>query len=606
MLCEEDKMINRWMRSLNVGLPIGLSIAALCGVGIAGFGALPAQAQTAIGIVLDDAPDGFLTDRQTLAESQSTGLEQVTSVSQLTDVKPTEWAFQALQSLVERYGCIVGYPDKTYRGNRALTRYEFAAGLNACMDRIQELIAAATADLVKKEDLEVLKKLQEEFATELAILRGRIDGLEVRTATLEKQQFSTTTKLNGELLTYVGDAFGDAAGKFNTTTMSYRARLNFDTSFNGSDRLRVRLQAANFGLFSAGNPNITNTGNGGYGAPQRFASTYPNAFSDEARVLPSFASEGKNNSSLYVHFLGYDFSLGDRLQLHFHAGETDPTFLGVDPISPFSDFATGSISNFANSNPLYYPMGNQAGVGFSYQLADWLTLAAGYAGQSAGGIGDPNLPAPSSGFFSGGYSAFSQLTLYLGRLTAGFFYMNTYTPQFGIDTLAGSNAAKVSTGGSFGIAEDDRVSGNFYNFVTNFKVSDKFQIGGWIGYANARVLGVATSGGSTGRSGDVSVLNYAVTLAFPDLGKTGNLGGVVFGMQPKVTSTSNSRVAEAIGLPDGERQDRNVGYHIEAFYRIQLTDNISVTPGVFWLTAPNMDSRNPGALIGVIRTSFTF
>jgi hypothetical protein len=52
-------------------------------------------------------------------------LSQVTSVSQLTDVQPTDWAFTALQSLVERYGCIAGYPDRTYRGQRAMTRYEF-------------------------------------------------------------------------------------------------------------------------------------------------------------------------------------------------------------------------------------------------------------------------------------------------------------------------------------------------------------------------------------------------------------------------------------------------------------------------------------------------
>lgn len=79
---------------------------------------------------------------------------QVTSVSQLSDVQPTDCAFQALQSLVERYGCIEGYPDGTYRGNRALTRYEFAAGLNSCLDRVNELIAAAaTADLVTREDL---------------------------------------------------------------------------------------------------------------------------------------------------------------------------------------------------------------------------------------------------------------------------------------------------------------------------------------------------------------------------------------------------------------------------------------------------------------------
>jgi hypothetical protein len=94
----------------------------------------------------------------------------------------------------------VGYPDRTYRGNRALTRYEFAAGLNACLDRVNELIAAGTADLVKKEDLAILQKLQEYFAPELVTLRGRVDGLETRTATLEKQQFSATTKLGGEVV----------------------------------------------------------------------------------------------------------------------------------------------------------------------------------------------------------------------------------------------------------------------------------------------------------------------------------------------------------------------------------------------------------------------
>ncbi len=86
-------------------------------------------------------------------------LAQVTSVSQLSDVQPTDWAFQALQSLVERYGVIAGYPDGTFRGNRSLTRYEFAAGVNAALDRIQELISAGTTDLVRKEDLAILLKI---------------------------------------------------------------------------------------------------------------------------------------------------------------------------------------------------------------------------------------------------------------------------------------------------------------------------------------------------------------------------------------------------------------------------------------------------------------
>jgi len=53
-------------------------------------------------------------------KAQSVSLGQITSVSQLSDVQPTDWAFQALQSLVERYGCIAGYPDGAYHGNRSL------------------------------------------------------------------------------------------------------------------------------------------------------------------------------------------------------------------------------------------------------------------------------------------------------------------------------------------------------------------------------------------------------------------------------------------------------------------------------------------------------
>ena len=116
-----------------------------------------------------------VTNVAQLSETQDNSMSQVTSVSQFSDVQPTDWAFQALQSLVERYGCIAGYPNSTYRGNRALTRYEFAAGLNACLDRVNELIATATADLVTKQDLATLQRLQEEFSAELATLRGRVD-----------------------------------------------------------------------------------------------------------------------------------------------------------------------------------------------------------------------------------------------------------------------------------------------------------------------------------------------------------------------------------------------------------------------------------------------
>jgi hypothetical protein len=67
-------------------------------------------------------------------------LSQITSVSQLSDVQPTDWAYEALRGIVERYGCIVGYPDGTFKGNKALSRWEFAAGLNACMNSLERIV----------------------------------------------------------------------------------------------------------------------------------------------------------------------------------------------------------------------------------------------------------------------------------------------------------------------------------------------------------------------------------------------------------------------------------------------------------------------------------
>lgn len=146
--------------------------------------------------------------------SSAGSLDQVTNVSQLSDVRPTDWAYEALRSLVERYGCIAGYPDGTFRGNRAMTRYEFAAGLNACLQQIERVIQSSTESFVTKQDLETLQRLVDEFRSELTTLGTRVDRLAGRVAFLEDHQFSTTTKLRGEAVFAVSDLFGgkDATG----------------------------------------------------------------------------------------------------------------------------------------------------------------------------------------------------------------------------------------------------------------------------------------------------------------------------------------------------------------------------------------------------------
>ena len=146
-------------------------------------------------------------------EGQLNTNDQVTSVSELRDVAPTDWAYEALRSLVERYGCIVGYPDRTFRGNRATSRWEFAAGLNACLNTMERLIQENVA--VLREDIEKLKRLMQEFEAELAALGARVDNLEGRVSFLEDHQFSTTTKLVGEVIMAATAAGGSRSSEDN-------------------------------------------------------------------------------------------------------------------------------------------------------------------------------------------------------------------------------------------------------------------------------------------------------------------------------------------------------------------------------------------------------
>ena len=120
--------------------------------------------------------------------------EQVTSITQFSDVKPTDWAYQALSNLIERYGCVAGYPNGTFKGGQAMTRWEAAALLNACLDRVTEIT-------------DELRRLMKEFEKELAITKARVDGLEAKVGELQATQFSTTTKLTGQVRFVMGDVY---------------------------------------------------------------------------------------------------------------------------------------------------------------------------------------------------------------------------------------------------------------------------------------------------------------------------------------------------------------------------------------------------------------
>lgn len=551
----------------------------------------------------------------------SDGMAQVTSVAQLTDVRPTDWAFQALQSLIERYGCIAGYPDRTYRGNRVLTRYEFAAGLNACLNRVNELIAAATADLVKKEDLATLQKLQEQFSIELASLRGRVDALEARTATLEKQQFSTTTKLFGNAwfnitgasasrdVVFEGpsNSAGNTEGRFFATrvpagpnagqptrvvaedpniTTSFLTWLTLATSFSGKDQLVTQLAAGN--------------GRSPY-------NQYASAGFYNASGVPFFdQSAGTENgrSDIVLRELFYSFPLNDaikvtvgpRINWYRH-------FDGNRFASLFGAGASFDTSNSTQSNSI----DRGSGAVIEWDISPQLRLALGYLGENTEFLpprfGFNTSSSPAFGLFGGTNTASAELT---------------FSPSQNLSLRLQYNYSRIQAyGGQVGGAIGEPIPYGYLDAGPGFSVEGPggFPSDGGLRDATASMFGVnfdwlVTRGvGLFGRysfaninlnpiDAKVRTQSFQVGVAFPDLGKKGAQGTVTFVMPMDIT---RGRRFFAAGGGDGGTQ-----YELEASYFYPLNDKIAIVPTFYAIFNPNNFESNPTVFVGNIRTQFSF
>ncbi len=502
---------------------------------------------------------------QTFFFSAASEMNQVTSVSELRDVEPTTWAYEALRSLVERYGCIVGYPDRTYRGNRALTRWEFAAGLNACLNTMERLLQENVAIL--QEDLNTLKRLAEEFEQELAAFGTRIDNLESRVAYVEDHQFSTTTKLTGESIAVFSGVWGQetaAIGEPKGTpitdgqiALNYRNRLVFDTSFSGEDNLRVRFQTANF-AFARGGSNLTDF---------------------------NFSAGG--NNQVQLNKLQYRFPVGDNLTL-WAAGAKITLDDLADPLAPYtSSFTTGAVAFFTSLAPIYL-LNDFFGPGFgaAYTFTDSLSLAALY---STGAGFDPS---EGKGLFNGQFTAGAQLTFQPNANTGvALAYLHDYVPQgqFGDFPLLGFTGV-ANSDNPF---DDNATSADNVALIWTWQLTDGFNLSGWGMYTNAYAQGGE-------REGDTAdIWNWKVSFSFPDLFREGNLGVVSIGSPPYA-----SRLTNRNNVPTDIVATYDTPWMVETFYVFKINDNISLSPAV-WVSINPENDRAP-LWVGALRTSFEF
>ena len=476
-------------------------------------------------------------------EGGGNSFNQVTNVNQLRDVSPDSWAFEALRSLVDRYGCIVGYPDQTYRGNKSLSRYEFAAGLNACLNQIERLIASSEA--VLREDIDTINRLLQEFEAELATLSGRVDNLESRTAFLEDHQFSTTTKLKGEVVFGLAQEF--TSDNDNQAVFQDRVRLGFVSSFTGRDSLLTRLDASNAQAFNG---------------VENAATTY--------QTKP-------NDNDIEIGKLAYYFPIGDQFDFYIPVdGGIWQDF--VPTVSPYLDGFTGAtaaLSSFGESSPIYkigLPEGG--GLGFNYKPIDRLTISAGY-------FGDQSFdPSQGNGLFNGDFAALGQITFdATDNIQLAATYVRGYFQNRDTD-LSGVFNLNVGTPGAINPLGGRTVTTDSVGLQASWTLLDS--------RLALNAFGMWTQANAVTGSSDSDIWSYGLGIAMPDLWKEGNLAGIIAGVQPYEGGVDNNPV------------------HVEGFYKYQLNDNISVTPGLIWISKPNGDSFEKNGLVGVVRTTFTF
>ena len=527
-------------------------------------------APAALGLLAPVAAGATEVNVAGVADYATTG-EQATSITQFSDVYPTDWAYQALSNLIERYGCVAGYPNGTYRGNRAMTRFEAAALLNACLDRITEVT-------------DELKRLMKEFERELAILKGRVDGLEARVGELEATQFATTTKLEG-LVTFVigANTFGgndqalaarsnvdNANRKYGATTFNYDAQLALNTSFTGKDNLIAVLRSGNF-------DGDLNAFGGGF-LP---VSTLETAF-----------QEGETPNYLVIDKLFYTFPIGSDFVVTAGGRVGQEDMLGlwpsVYPSDPILDVLT------LNGAPGAYNKNLGAGAGLTWSRGG-VSVTANYVAANGN----------SSHAREGGIATD-------GSGGSGTVQLGFEQEQWGIAAIYSSIQNTNGKGEANGlIASGTQFVSDSYEHAGS---TSAFGLSGyWQPEESGLIPSISLGWGINQTSYDKSVYqdkkiaanvlvstsqSWSVGLNWSDVFLQGNHAGMAVGQPIFATAV------------EGDAVPRDGNYVWEWWYQFLVSDNISITPGLFYLSRPlgqqTSEGKSFSQLGALVKTSFRF
>jgi len=478
------------------------------------------------------------------------------SVRTFSDLQPGDWAYQALINLANQYGCLEGYRNGSFSGSQAISRSEAAALLNRCLDRVSET----------SEDL---RRLQREFAEELALLKGRIEAVETRAEAVAASQFSATTRLRGEAsflvggVHYGGNVAANGVGvspllpRQDALHMIYSLRIGLDTSYTGRDLLTAQLRAGNAANspFNTFNPNTP-----------WFTSTVPLAALERA-FSPAAGSDG-----VVVERLFYRFPISSQWQatvaariMNMGLWATYPSAYGVrgdNQLDFFSSFGTPGVYNKSVGSALGISWRQRPGWNVGSWLAHVHYLAISADNAALGGVGRAQSRgniAAQLGYQSPRYNLtfgyrYGQAGTGLGRGTQ-FLSLN----QWSMPYLSGADSNSFAINGYWRPSLQQRwlpslSAGWSLNLLNNANIQPSpFPAGGaTVSQAQSWMLG----------------------LQWDNLSGNNDVLGMAVGQPTFATALRNGQTPN-----DGN-------YALELFYRYPISDRINITPAIFYLSRP--------------------
>lgn len=205
-----------------------------------------------------------------------------------------------------------------------------------------------------------------------------------------------------------------------------------------------------------------------------------------------------------------------------------------------------------------------------------LNLSLGYISSNAANS--------EKGIFASPYGTIAQLTL-----------EPTKTTELSLTYIHSHNNLKTGTGSELTSdpfnQEADAIVANSFGAEAAWQLSPVITLGGRVGFIHAKAEDLPANL-------NASIFTWAVLLALRDIGRKGkgSFAGFTVGKPPKVTQNS---------FGNGFK-DKDTSLHLEAFYHLQVTDNLAITPGLFVITSPEHNDSNGSIDVGTVRTTFIY